>query len=81
MSFLKHDKPMTQSDMVKEFLAIFLTEGDKFNGTNLWLGNIYDDNLRLIFAHNQEAEEKFKVIENMDSVAFSNGRISEEWFK
>ena len=52
MNYLKQKKALMNEQEVKEYLALFLSESERFNGTNLWLGNIFDDDLRVFFAHN-----------------------------
>ena len=50
MNFLKGDSKFNSIDEYKGYLNTFLTEGDKFNGVNLWIGNMLTDNT--IFTHN-----------------------------
>lgn len=50
MNFLKADLQFDSLEHYKEYLNTFITVGDKFNGCNIWLGNV---NLsETIFAHN-----------------------------
>lgn len=55
MNYLKSEISFSNDDdgeKRKDYLRTFLDEGDNFNGTNIWLGNILDKNLA--FAHNQD---------------------------
>ena len=74
MEFLKAEAPITD---YKTYLDRFLKEGAKFNGTNLWLGNVLTKDL--VFAHNQEAVGYFETAAAGGS--FANGRVGEPWFK
>ena len=79
MNFLRKESKVTSIDEYKAYLSTFLEEGDKFNGTNIWLGNIHGD---LVFAHNQESDiTNFRVQMCEETIAFGNGRCSETWFK
>ena len=50
MDFLKQEIPFTTYEQFEQFLKTFLDEGQKFNGTNLFLSNIIIN--KLYFAHN-----------------------------
>ena len=40
MSFLLNDKTFNSPKDYEEFLERFIEEWDKFNGVNIWLGNL-----------------------------------------
>ena len=40
MSFLLNDKTFNSPKDYQEYLEHFIEEGDKFNGVNIWLGNL-----------------------------------------
>ncbi len=50
MNFLKADTQFDTLEQYKEYLQTFITEGEKFNGCNIWLGNV--NQTETIFAHN-----------------------------
>lgn len=63
-----------------KYLDRFLSDGHLFNGTNIWLGNLFDGSL--VFAHNQvPVGGKLEPVEDGETVAFANGRIGDKWFK
>ena len=51
MNFLKSDEQFLEIEQYEKYLDLFLKEGSKFNGTNIWLANIYNND-EIIFAHN-----------------------------
>jgi hypothetical protein len=80
MNFLKADEKFTSAEEYKAYLNTFLSEGDKFNGVNLWLGNLLSENT--FFAHNQDENlPHFSVLEPGISLIYGNGHCSETWFK
>ena len=52
MNFLRNEIALAETEQIRKYLELFLTEGDYFNGTNIWLGNLLDEKVRLAFAHN-----------------------------
>lgn len=53
MNYIKQEGTAFVEDReYQEYLKTFLEEGEAFNGTNIWLGNI--KNNKTVFAHNQE---------------------------
>lgn len=63
-----------------KYLERFLSEGHRFNGTNIWLGNVSDGDL--VFAHNQvPSGGKIEPVKDGETVTFANGRVGDEWFK
>ena len=50
MDFLKKDISLTNYEQFEQFLKTFLDEGQKFNGTNIFLSNVKIN--KLYFAHN-----------------------------
>lgn len=80
MDFLKVKEPFTHPSHYEEHLEVFLKEGDKFNGTNLWLGNIHENN-EIVFANNQKGSENFTIIDSTEVHGYGNGEAKEEWFK
>lgn len=57
----------------KEYLDRFLTEGEKYNGINIWLANLIQ-NHEIIYAHNQRHIDNFTVLDQEEIYAFGNGR-------
>lgn len=80
MNYLKVPERFTHPAHYEEHLEVFLKEGEKFNGVNLWLGNINENN-EIVFAHNQKEGENFTIIDSNEVYGFGNGDASEEWFK
>lgn len=80
MNFLKEKERMSHADKFKEYLQMFLEEGEKFNGTNIWLSNIPEYN-QVVFAHNQEPGENFTVLDEDDFYAFGTGDAKDSWEK
>lgn len=52
LEYLKEQRPYYSKRQYKEYLRTFINEGEKFNGTNIWLGNLIE-NEDVVFAHNQ----------------------------
>ncbi len=80
MNFLQAKEKFTHPTHYEEHLEVFLKEGEKFNGVNLWLGNISENN-EIVFAHNQKGSENFTIIDSNEVYGFGNGDAHEEWFK
>jgi uncharacterized protein with NRDE domain len=62
-------------------LEIFLTDGHKFNGTNLFLGNLLED--KILFCNNYgEDDSKYEILKDSNQIySVANGKISENWEK
>ena len=53
MEFLRWDHKIESLEEYTGYLKRFLEEGEKFNGTNIWLGNFHSQSDDfMIFAHN-----------------------------
>jgi hypothetical protein len=50
-NFLKEQMSFSTPQQYKRYLQYFLDEGDKFNGTNIWLTNLIATE-DMFFAHN-----------------------------
>jgi uncharacterized protein with NRDE domain len=50
-NFLKEQRQYSTPQQYKRYLQYFLDEGDKFNGTNIWLTNLIATE-DMYFAHN-----------------------------
>ena len=80
MNFLQSEIQFSADAQYKEYLDLFIKEGERFNGTNIWLGNI--TNMSMVFSHNHEYEDgKFSKVDHCESVAFGNGRVHDDFFK
>lgn len=80
MNFLKSQQRFSKPVHFQEHLEVFLKEGEKFNGTNIWMGNIHQNN-EIVFSHNQKNEENFIIIDSDEIHGYGNGQAHEEWFK
>ncbi|TNV77058.1 hypothetical protein FGO68_gene17582 [Halteria grandinella] len=81
MNFLKNDEPIVGSEVYREYLDTFLKEGQSFNGTNIWLGNLTHGNL--VFAHNQHEGVELNDLKEHSgqTIGFGNGKVTEQWYK
>lgn len=59
-----------------------MDEGQKFNGTNIWLSNLLNvDESMVIFAHNQQDQASLTVLDDDKFYSFGNGDVGDEWEK
>ena len=65
---------------MKNHLKTFLEEGNKFNGTNIWLSNLTATE-DVFFAHNQTEKNRFQVLDKEHIYTFGNGDLDDEWEK
>lgn len=65
----------------QNYLEFFLEEGDKFNGSNIFLSNILEENCPIVFANNQPDTDHLQVINDDDIHSFGNGDLSDQWPK
>ena len=53
MNFLKQTAPLREVKEYCEYLGHFMAEGQKFNGTNIWLGNLsLGQTMPMVFTNN-----------------------------
>ncbi len=57
-----------------------MDEGEKFNGTNIWVGNLIE-NHDVVFAHNQNKFNNFQLLNKDTMYASGNGDLDDEWEK
>ena len=95
MSFLQIERPFNAPSDYEAYLKHFIEEGDKFNGVNIWLGNLFqkDDHDEegqqvshdiTVFAHNQECNvlPRYNVFAtDTHTHSHGNGRCGETWHK
>ena len=88
MNFLLFERQFNAPSDYQSYLELFISEGDKFNGVNIWLGNLLHTDTHdeetgdqishdiTVFAHNQECEKehhpRYKVLES-DTETHSHG--------
>ena len=60
-------------------MALFLEQPLKFNGTNLFLGNMRSSSL--FFAHNQSSSPFLQELRPASWLSFANGKAGAEWEK
>lgn len=84
LNFLKESIPFFREAQYKNYLETFINEGEKFNGTNLWLSNLIQSDQKgemVFFAHNQRNNTNYGVLDQEKFYAFGNGEADEEWEK